>query len=781
VPTDTYSVYSRSTFNIVDVAQVANLFIGADYDDAWVAWINGVEVFRSPEMPTGAPAWNTDALTTHESSNGATPEYRPLTDISSGGIAAMHNGVNVLAVGVWNSGAPNSSDLLLVPKLSMNRVSLANMKYVANNADPGLGISWTAPGFNDAGWTDGTYGVGYELTTGAENLIQTTVPSDTRSIYTRSTFNVANVLTVQNMFLGADYDDGWMAWINGVPVYRSAEMPLLADPPWDTSPFAHESSNSAVPKYSPEVDISTTGIPALVNGTNVLAVAVWNNQPTVPPSSDLVLVPKLAINRSTPQEVRYLANNSDPGIGDSWVDPMFNDSGWNTGFFGIGYETGTLGARFLIQTTVPTDTYSVYARTSFQVPDLASINRVFLGADYDDGYVAWINGQEVYRSPQVPFGPMVWNTNVNLHESSNGLKPNYMPVIDVTQNAAPALLQGSNEFAIGVWNAGAPVSSDLLIAPRLSVDGSAVDNCPNAYNPGQEDFDGDDQGDACDPDDDNDLFADVIDNCPFVANQTQTDTDADGVGDACDNCTTVFNLDQADTDLDGLGDACDSCPTDPDNDLDADAVCGDVDNCPTVPNASQTNSDADALGDACDNCPLLDNPTQTDSDGDGLGDLCDACPFDPFDDQDADGHCADVDNCPNAFNPSQVDSDMDLAGDACDCLPADPQVSAIPGDIQGVSATTVGGFLRLTWPSAGPTEIYDIARGSRSELILDGGADSAVCTQSNLAALQWDDTDPDPAAGEVYYYLVRGQNACGVGSYGQATPGGERLPTVDCP
>jgi hypothetical protein len=782
VPTDTFSVYTRTTFNIADTAQVMNLIIGADYDDAWVAWINGVEVFRSPEMPpTGDPAWNTDATPAHESSNGATPEYRPLTDISAGGIPALHNGVNVLAVGVWNSAAPNSSDMILVPKLSMNRVNLANMKYIANNADPGLGVNWTAPGFDDAGWTDGTYGVGYELTAGAVNLLQTIVPSDTRSIYTRATFDVANVLTVQNMFLGADYDDGWMAWINGVLVYRSAEMPALSNPPWDTSPLAHESSNSVLPNYSPEVDISSIGIPALVNGTNVLAVGVWNNQPTVPPSSDLVLVPKLSINRNTPQEIRYLANSSDPGLGETWVDPMFNDSGWSSGFFGLGYETGTLGARFLIQTTVPTDTYSLYARTSFNVPDLASVNRVFLGADYDDGYVAWINGQEVYRSPQVPFGPVNWNTNVNLHESSNGLTPNYMPVIDVTQNASPALLQGNNEIAIGVWNNGAPVSTDLLIAPRLSVDGSAVDNCPNAFNPLQEDLDGDDQGDACDPDDDNDLFADVIDNCPLVANQAQIDTDADGIGDVCDNCTTVFNLDQADTDNDGLGDACDTCPLDPDNDLDADTVCGDVDNCATTPNATQTNSDTDTLGDACDNCPSIDNPAQANSDGDPEGDVCDACPFDALNDQDADGHCADADNCPNAFNPAQTDSDMDMAGDACDCLPADPQISSIPGEILGVGVTTVGGFLRLTWPTAGPNEIYDIARGTRADLLLDGGSDSAVCMQSNLAALQWDDTDPDPVAGEVFYYLVRGQNACGVGSYGQAIPGGERLPTVDCP
>ena len=66
------------------------------------------------------------------------------------------------------------------------------------------------------------------------------------------------------------------------------------------------------------------------------------------------------------------------------------------------------------------------------------------------------------------------------------------------------------------------------------------------------DSDGDGYGDpqyaenTCDPD-----------NCPEVYNPQQEDYDLDGIGDSCDNCPEVGNPDQIDSDGDGLGDACD--------------------------------------------------------------------------------------------------------------------------------------------------------------------------------------------------------------------------------
>ena len=65
-------------------------------------------------------------------------------------------------------------------------------------------------------------------------------------------------------------------------------------------------------------------------------------------------------------------------------------------------------------------------------------------------------------------------------------------------------------------------------------------------NPEQKNTDGDEFGDMCDPDIDNDLIPNTEDNCPDVDNPDQADQDGDGVGDVCDNCPDVFNKDQDD-------------------------------------------------------------------------------------------------------------------------------------------------------------------------------------------------------------------------------------------
>jgi hypothetical protein len=183
-----------------------------------------------------------------------------------------------------------------LPAVALERLAVdfgSPMTYLANSTDPGVGLTWTQPAFDDSTWQIGFYGVGYETASGAENLIRTEVAPGSLSVFTRARFLVEDVSAAQNLFLGLDYDDGWVAWINGVEVARSVSMPT-GPPAWDTVSGAHESSNGTFPSFETQ-EISGTGIPALVEGVNVLALGVWNMSPG---SSDLVLVPQLTINKA---------------------------------------------------------------------------------------------------------------------------------------------------------------------------------------------------------------------------------------------------------------------------------------------------------------------------------------------------------------------------------------------------------------------------------------------------------------------------------------------------
>jgi hypothetical protein len=172
-----------------------------------------------------------------------------------------------------------------------------SMVYLANSNDPGLGLTWVAEDFVPGPeWqTDGVYGVGYDNNTTPPNaldLITTPVPSGTLSVYTRATFDVAVAADVLQAFVGADWDDGYAVWINGVEVFRSEQM-TPGDPDWDHPLSSQkEPSNESDPVYLPLNDVTTVVLGALQDGTNVAAIGVWNASPG---SSDLLLVPRLSL------------------------------------------------------------------------------------------------------------------------------------------------------------------------------------------------------------------------------------------------------------------------------------------------------------------------------------------------------------------------------------------------------------------------------------------------------------------------------------------------------
>ena len=89
----------------------------------------------------------------------------------------------------------------------------------------------------------------------------------------------------------------------------------------------------------------------------------------------------------------YYKGNDHPSGGDlEWAEPDFDDSDWPSGASPIRYGDGNGG-------TVIGDmrnTYStMFFRRTFTVPNPAQISALDLLVDYDDGFVVWINGEQV--------------------------------------------------------------------------------------------------------------------------------------------------------------------------------------------------------------------------------------------------------------------------------------------------------------------------------------------------------------------------------------------------
>ena len=151
-----------------------------------------------------------------------------------------------------------------------------------------LGLEWIETEFDDSGWQSGTTGVGYEDGSGYEDLINTDVGPDANdtnaTVYIRLEFDGSGVTDSDFLGLAMKYDDGFIAYLNGVRV-ASANAP--ENPTWSsTSAGSHSDSLAVV--YEP-FDI-TAFAPELRDGINVLVIHGLN---TSTGSSDLLILPRL--------------------------------------------------------------------------------------------------------------------------------------------------------------------------------------------------------------------------------------------------------------------------------------------------------------------------------------------------------------------------------------------------------------------------------------------------------------------------------------------------------
>lgn len=150
---------------------------------------------------------------------------------------------------------------------------------------------------------------------------------------------------------------------------------------------------------------------------------------------------------------KYMVGNSEPPA--TWIQTGFDDSSWLQGPGGVGYGDGDDG-------TTISSARVVYLRKNFTVANPGDIASLMLFVDYDDGFVAYLNGQEIARAnvgtPGVrpPYTAYAINCDREPSLPNGGVPPRFI----LTAAQKGYLKQGDNVLAIQVHNCNA-TSSDL--------------------------------------------------------------------------------------------------------------------------------------------------------------------------------------------------------------------------------------------------------------------------------------------------------------------------------
>lgn len=147
----------------------------------------------------------------------------------------------------------------------------------------------------------------------------------------------------------------------------------------------------------------------------------------------------------------YFIGNSNPPT--DWYKLEYNDELWKSGTGGIGYGDEDDG-------TIISPTNSVFLRYTFDLLDLNSIESVILHADYDDAFIAYLNGEEIFRNNIEGEFPEFNAAANELHESNiyRGQQPE---AYDFNESHLELLIQGTNVLSLQVHNYDGASSSDL--------------------------------------------------------------------------------------------------------------------------------------------------------------------------------------------------------------------------------------------------------------------------------------------------------------------------------
>jgi hypothetical protein len=230
------------------------------------------------------------------------------------------------------------------------------------------------------------------------------------TVYARHDFS-ADPAEVEALYLRVMYDDGFVAYLNGVEVARRSLPP--GPIAFATPASGHEAGN----RYE-AIDLSAF-IPGLIDGggRNSLAVEIHQASPS---SSDLVLDAELITWTNQQGSItggieassspwRFWDQGGSPGA--DWTLASHDEQAWSTSIGPFGY-----GEPY-IETELASGSITSYFRAHTSIDHPEDVTELSGTVRYDDGFVMYLNGHEVLRR-SMPAGTVTATTQAIGHEAT---------------------------------------------------------------------------------------------------------------------------------------------------------------------------------------------------------------------------------------------------------------------------------------------------------------------------------------------------------------------------
>jgi len=497
-----FTVYLRHTFVLASPADFDAIILSVDYDDGFVAYLNGTEIARANVSGT-SPAFNSPASADHEAGS---PEEFDLSSQRS----LLRTGNNVLAIELHNINL-TSSDATLIPALLGRRnlpvppqkrirdiEALQQLVHVRGSLARRQ-LQAVLAEFWDNHFTTDFDKVAEYLADLRDSNARLSMSED------QALLEAAQVEYEEYQF----FHDHALGNFGDLLLY-SASSPsqiIYLDNVLNVKGAANEN-------YAREIlELFGFGVDNRYNQEDIEQLAkcftgwtvrkvppdqkpVYPASARTPPTDPNVQFQDTAVVDLGPGW-KYFKGTREPspapagGASIAWTQPGFNDTAWTAGSTGIGYGDGD-------DATVLSDMrnayLSVYARREFTVDSPEAAADLLLSIDYDDGFVAYLNGTEIARSETMEGAgsPPAFNRAASGgHEAGNAAEAHSLRQFASLLKAAPE----KNVLAIQVHNIESS-SSDLSMLPRLVhrrlLPGSIENSDPNGgwtfrFNPARHD------------------------------------------------------------------------------------------------------------------------------------------------------------------------------------------------------------------------------------------------------------------------------------------------------